>query len=162
MTPIPRAAELVEAVKVALTTNILRVTINKPIARLPPATREGEKKHKQKKSSPPAKKKDSHNTTLPPQPLPVKTTVTEKKMETTGLSEKPPVTEIADRKDPPQWFAEHMDKVGWSAVPTCAALLHLHHCVCSSACTRRRVYVSQQCILTVQQCNLFIQYLNHE
>lgn len=124
MTPIPRAAELVEAVKVALSTNILRVTINKPIARLSPATREGEKKHKQKKSSSSSKKKDLHSPALPPQPLPVKSAVTEKKMETGGLSEKPPVTEFADRKDPPQWFAEHMDKVGRSAVPTRATLPH--------------------------------------
>ena len=132
-------AELVEAVKVALTTNILRVTINKPIARLPPVTRP-EKKQKQNRSSSSADK-DPHNPPLPPQPLPAKAAVTEKKMETVGLSEKPPVTEVADRKDPPQWFVEHMDKVGCLQVQLLllypshttarAEVLSLRsHCVC--------------------------------
>ena len=106
-----------EAIKVAVCTNVLRVTINNPIARLPAALQAEEKKQKQKKSSSPTKKKDTHN--LPSQPLPVKATITEGKMERTesvGLSEKPPITDSTDRKDPPQWFAEHMDKVIWGCL----------------------------------------------
>lgn len=32
------------------------------------------------------------------------------RVESMGLSEKPPITTSVDRKEPPEWFAEHMDK----------------------------------------------------
>lgn len=106
-------AELVEAIKVAVSTNILRVTI-KPLVRLPPSPRDGEKK--QKKLSTQAEKKDNHNSSSTPQPLSARVRVTEGKMErveSVGLSKKPPITTSMDRKEPPQWFVEHMDKVRW-------------------------------------------------
>lgn len=117
-------AELVEAIKVALNTNILRVTI-KPLARLPSSPREGEKK--QKEFSTPAKKKDTHYSSSTPQPLSARVRATKGKMErveSMGLSEKPPVTTGVDRKEPPEWFVEHMDKVSGCTCPSRCLVLH--------------------------------------
>ena len=142
-------AELVEAIKVALNTNILRVTI-KPLARLPPSPREGEKK--QKKYSTPAKKKDTHNSSSTPQPLSARVRVTEGKMErveSMGLSEKPPITTSVDRKEPPEWFAEHMGKVSGCTCPSrclVTAPSKLYHCVFSNVCgtmQHQRLHLSQ-------------------
>lgn len=149
-------AELVEAIKVAVSTNILRVTINKPLTRLASSSQEGEKK--QKKSSSPAKKKGTHNFPALPQPLPEKATNTEGKMErvdSVGLSEKPPITDGVDKKDPPQWFTDHMDKVrqtslsqlGWLAEPPRSATVHTAKGVTqTSISTRERSVFTHLCV----------------